>query len=82
MSNKKIFGIAFIFIGFILALFGFYLIFVRSHIIGEYTPTSKDCKNSYDCACSKKQCLCTYKKWFKENKMVCNKKDLDDKQIN
>lgn len=59
----------------------YYSTCIRPHIIGTYTPTKEDCKSSYECTCVKDDCLCTYKKWFRENKVVCDKESLLDSQI-
>ncbi len=73
MITKKIMLSCLGIILFLLLVFFYYFLFIRPYIIGSYIPTSKDCKKAYDCACVKENCLCTYQKWFTENKVMCDK---------
>lgn len=81
MENKKTIRICFILLLILFFFSIYYIIFIRPHIVGTYMPTKRDCKNSYSCTCVKESCLCTYKKWFRENKVMCDKDSLLDSQI-
>lgn len=81
MENKKIIKISFFIILLLLLFFIYYRLFIRQFIVGTYIPTSKDCQTAYNCNCVQDNCICTYKKWFKENKMTCSKEILEENQM-
>lgn len=81
MNNKKIIIITSIIIFIILTFFVFYLLVIKPVIVGEYSPSRKECHNAYKCDCLQDTCICFYKKWFWENRLVCEKEVIKDKQI-
>ena len=64
MNSKDIVKTCLIILLITIAVFIFYLLFIRPHLTGSYVPTQKDCKNSYNCTCVGNSCLCSYSKWF------------------
>jgi len=81
MENKEIIKTAVTIVFSIVVAFIFYLIFIKPHVTGTYVPKEKDCKNAYNCVCIGESCMCTYSKWFIENKMTCSKKSITEEQL-
>lgn len=81
MTNKKIIILTGILILLILSLFVFYLIVIKPVVIGQYTPSENECIKAYQCNCLNDTCICSFKKWFWENKLVCKRERIEDKQL-
>lgn len=82
MNNKRVIIISCVLIIFILLFFLFYLLVIKPVIIGEYIPSEKECTKAYKCDCLKDTCICTFKKWFWENKIQCKRSNIKDVQLN
>ena len=81
MSNKRIIEVTSGVIFLILLFFVFYLIVIKPVITGHYIPSKQECAKAYDCDCLKDTCICTFKKWFWENRLSCNKDNINEKQL-
>lgn len=81
MSNKNIIIITSIVIASIMLIFIFYLMAIKPVITGEYTPKTSECNKAYDCVCMNNTCTCSFKKWFWENKIVCDRDRIKEKQM-
>lgn len=81
MNNKRIIIVTSVIVLLILAFFIFYLIEVRPVIVGDYTPSIKECDTAYDCDCLQDTCICTFKKYFWENRLSCKRNDIKKEQM-
>ena len=73
----KIFKISILLTITLLIFYIFYFFQIRPYITGNFKVTESDCKKATNCVCLKNSCNCNLKKWFKTNRIVCNKSEIN-----